>query len=565
MVLLLESTAPAVDWLFWFKYLVDIAIKSGLVMAAAGLLTALMRRRYAAADRNFVWTFALLVVLLLAVGSAVLPAWNLALLPEPDLGGDGLEFSRLVQRMNTSYSGEDAAVSLDRLIADLRALVPGRGAAAWMKVVLLLWLGGSVLSLLWLAAGWLGLRRLVRRACPADNSWYEQARRIAVELGLDRRLRVVVSPQVKAAITVGIRRPVVILPAGAPKWSLPRRRMVLSHELAHIQRRDMFVEILVQAAVILYWFHPLVWLGINRLRAERERACDDAVLNAGTRPSAYATELMAVAADLGTRSRPLWTAAAVSQGSSLKNRLLCILDPQIIRRSRVRLYTATVALLILGFTLPLAAFGLWYPDSLFPRTKVLDVDPQQIPFYISNLTADEAAVRQQAVLSLQHVHWKYLNHVVKHALVHADENARQAAIDLQLNRDERRVKSLLASAAKKASYPLNRIAEEELKRISGRKTIHELVNAKGYALLNAGEFDKAIEVFSLNIQAFPESSNAYDSLGEAHLLRGDRETAARYYRMSLQFNPQNDNAAKMLQLIEAGIPPKKKPPPPKSG
>ncbi|MBN2430648.1 MAG: tetratricopeptide repeat protein [Acidobacteria bacterium] len=563
MLLLPTAATPALDWVFWFKYLMDISIKSGLVMAAAGLVTALMRRRYAAADRNFVWTFALLVAVLLAAGSAVLPAWNLALLPEPDLGGDGLEFSRLVQRMNHSYNGEDAAVSLDRLIDDLRALVPGHGAAVWIKGVLVIWFGGSVLYLLWLAAGWLGLRRLVRRSCPADNAWYERVRQIGREFGLDRRIRVVISRQIKTAITVGIYRPVIILPAGAQDWALPRRRMVLSHELAHIQRRDMFVETLVQAAVTLYWFHPLVWLGINRLRVERERACDDAVLNAGTRPSAYAAELMAVAADLGNRRRSLWAAAVLSQGSSLKDRLLCILDPHIIRRSRVRLYAATAGLLILGCTLPLAAFGLWYPESLFPPLKVLDVDPQKIPLYISNLTADEASARQQAVLSLQHVHWKYMDYVVKHALVHPDENARQAAIDLQLNRDERRVKSLLAMAAKKASYPVNRIAENEIKRISGRKTIHELVNAKGYALLNEGEFEKAIEVFLLNIQAFPESSNAYDSLGEAYLLMGDRKTAARYYQMSLKLNPQNDNAAKMLQMIESGVSLKK--PPVKAG
>jgi CubicO group peptidase (beta-lactamase class C family) len=60
------------------------------------------------------------------------------------------------------------------------------------------------------------------------------------------------------------------------------------------------------------------------------------------------------------------------------------------------------------------------------------------------------------------------------------------------------------------------------------------INTLGYAFLNAKKFTEAIEVFKLNVEAFPTSANTYDSLAEAYLNSGDRENALKYYEMALQ-------------------------------
>jgi tetratricopeptide (TPR) repeat protein len=81
--------------------------------------------------------------------------------------------------------------------------------------------------------------------------------------------------------------------------------------------------------------------------------------------------------------------------------------------------------------------------------------------------------------------------------------------------------------------------------------VERAINRHGYDLLAAERFEEAIDVLTANIEAFPESANAYDSVGEAYLLSGDRSTAADFYRQALTVDPEFRNAARML--AELGV------------
>ena len=75
-------------------------------------------------------------------------------------------------------------------------------------------------------------------------------------------------------------------------------------------------------------------------------------------------------------------------------------------------------------------------------------------------------------------------------------------------------------------------------------------NALGYRYLYNTDHEKAIGVFKLNVKNYPDSWNAYDSLGEAYAHAGELEKAKKYYTKSLELNPENENGKKMLQKIE---------------
>ena len=78
------------------------------------------------------------------------------------------------------------------------------------------------------------------------------------------------------------------------------------------------------------------------------------------------------------------------------------------------------------------------------------------------------------------------------------------------------------------------------------------MNGLGYYFLNARkDVDAAVAVFRLNVEAFPNSANTYDSLGEAYMVKGDKELAIKNYQRSLELNPQNTNAADMLKKLRA--------------
>ncbi|UCC45506.1 MAG: hypothetical protein JSU65_06195 [Candidatus Zixiibacteriota bacterium] len=76
------------------------------------------------------------------------------------------------------------------------------------------------------------------------------------------------------------------------------------------------------------------------------------------------------------------------------------------------------------------------------------------------------------------------------------------------------------------------------------------MNGIGYYLLNKEKFSEAIVAFRLNVEAFPQSANTYDSYAEALMKSGDTENAIINYRKSLELNPNNTNAEEMLKELE---------------
>jgi tetratricopeptide (TPR) repeat protein len=75
------------------------------------------------------------------------------------------------------------------------------------------------------------------------------------------------------------------------------------------------------------------------------------------------------------------------------------------------------------------------------------------------------------------------------------------------------------------------------------------LNGLGYRLLGMKKVREAIEIFKLNVETYPQSSNVYDSLGEAYMTNGDKELAVRNYQKAVELNPQNTNALEMLKRL----------------
>jgi len=80
------------------------------------------------------------------------------------------------------------------------------------------------------------------------------------------------------------------------------------------------------------------------------------------------------------------------------------------------------------------------------------------------------------------------------------------------------------------------------------------INTYGYQLLNQGQNDKAIEILTINTQRYPKSANAFDSLGEAYAIKGDKPNAIKNFKKSLSMNPPaatKANSEKYMQQLDA--------------
>jgi hypothetical protein len=164
------------------------------------------------------------------------------------------------------------------------------------------------------------------------------------------------SSRVPMPFACGMVRPTIVLPVAAREWGDEQRRAVLLHELAHVRRRDLPLNLLGRVACALYWFNPLVWIAAARLRAESERACDDLVLAMGARASSYANHLLQIVCQAG-HAHPPAVALPMVQRREFEGRMLAILEPAIRRRPPSRAYALAIASLAFLITLPLAALS----------------------------------------------------------------------------------------------------------------------------------------------------------------------------------------------------------------
>ena len=76
------------------------------------------------------------------------------------------------------------------------------------------------------------------------------------------------------------------------------------------------------------------------------------------------------------------------------------------------------------------------------------------------------------------------------------------------------------------------------------------INALGYIFLKQNKLEESIFAFKLNTESFPNSANAFDSLGEALLKNDNKLEAKKAYKKSLELNPNNDNARQILNSLK---------------
>ena len=276
--------------------------------AAAAWLAARILRKLGPRAQHLVWIAALVL-------AVVLPIFPLL--------GSLLASARASARI----------VAPDTLLnpSAVSAASSAHGVAVLPSALILVLFGISCVALLWFAArlAWL-LRctsRLRRAASPIALSPEQQQllARCLTAFTLPR-VDLLAAPHIAGPLTVGVRSPAILVPAGFLDRCAPSEFLAaIGHECAHIRRRDCAKNLLCEILTLPVAFHPVAWLVKAQLAQTREMICDAATAGTVLDPSRYAESLLRLAAVMLAVPRAAQLhAIGIFDGNILEKRIMLI-------------------------------------------------------------------------------------------------------------------------------------------------------------------------------------------------------------------------------------------------
>ena len=156
----------------------------------------------------------------------------------------------------------------------------------------------------------------------ADVQWRMFVQKMAAQMGINKPVHVWMSEFVTSPVTIGYLKPIILLPVAAINHlSAEQTEAVLLHELSHIRRFDFLINIITKIIQTILYFNPFVKAFANIIEEEREKNCDEMVLQFQYEPHGYASALLAL--EKATQVSP---SLAVAASGGKKNTLLARIE-----------------------------------------------------------------------------------------------------------------------------------------------------------------------------------------------------------------------------------------------
>lgn len=406
-------------------------IKASLLLALGWAFYQLFEKR-AAGIRYWILSLTFFALLLLPISHFLLPGWNWGLLPAKTAGIFLPEESDLVHSISkdpipnglidqevsveNTYSSKRLEQRLDR--AD--TVYPFEQTKKWAAQhwVIFIWFIVSFIFLGKLLFEQLMLSYLLRKnkmvPGPGMADVFENIKK---SYCLPQNIRLILSEDFAIPFTYGVYRPTIVLPIQARSWEAPQLEMVLLHELAHIRRKDLLINLMVQFCRALYWWHPLVWHTAKWIRLECEKACDEWVVGQNINPFDYAQQLLNTTRKVKQFrfSAPL----AMAETNELRQRIEAIINPVQEQFKKVQRFKRWSLALFILLIIPVACIQLvaekdsplYQELSTAPLDEAAALekllwkagtaeDPRLIPAILPSLNHPTANVRTMAAWAL---------------------------------------------------------------------------------------------------------------------------------------------------------------------
>jgi len=338
------------------SFLADVTLRSSLVLGFVFILLFLLRRA-SAAERHFILLLGLALVAVIPAGIILSPKIPLVIKWPGSETSNLMSSTKVMAPLETSPNTQPTISSV--VTHNPAAISPAIMLADGLGVLLTMGALTQVVVLGQVAWSWRKVRRFAAKAS-LNGGAFAQAQVFAGAKGIPP---VLVSDEIKVPVLVGWLHPVIILPRNTLHASERCLSMVLCHEIAHFRRGDSFLLPLHWFLRIIYWWHPLIWLSLARLRRERENACDDLVLHQNFRATDYADLIVNTAREMRADQPLPMGILAMASSSSVGQRVTSILNPRVRRKQTGRWSMTLGCLMTLGLSWPLVATQIQAKDQ----------------------------------------------------------------------------------------------------------------------------------------------------------------------------------------------------------
>lgn len=214
---------------------------------------------------------------------------------------------------------------------------------SWKNHVLgILWLSAAMVFLFRKVYGYSQLIKAVKseNKIVIDGQLTDTLQTVSAAMGIKKKLSVCMNPLVRAPMLIGIRKPVIVLPDRT--ISSLELTYIFKHELTHFRRKDFIYKWLVEIAVCLHWFNPLLYRVRKQINSDCEFSCDEAViagLDCMERRSYGDTLLNSIDTNY-IRRKNIVTLSLNEDASLIKERLCAIMKYK--RKSKATVFAAVV-------------------------------------------------------------------------------------------------------------------------------------------------------------------------------------------------------------------------------
>jgi len=299
--------------------------QSTLFAVVAGFLTLILRKNHARA-RYWLWLAAsvkFLIPFSLLIGMGSHLPWARA------SAGTQTGFYSAMEEVSQPFTGPAMPVLPQAALRDfgvmpsLPHLLPTILTGVWLC-------GFALVLFVWLTR-WRRIWLAIQEGLPLrEGREVEALRRLERMAGIRKPIQMFLSRASLEPGIFGINRPTLVWPEGiSSRLQGQQLDSILAHEVWHVRHRDNLAAAMHMVVEAIFWFHPLVWWLGERLVEERERACDEDVLELGSEPHVYAQSILKVC-EFCVRS-PVACVSGVT-GADLKKRMVRIMTERVARK-----------------------------------------------------------------------------------------------------------------------------------------------------------------------------------------------------------------------------------------